>query len=79
MSVSIVSSQAMRDCGTEGTGRGTWKGYERSRIEDENKRNIPMEMEWMEPIIPIIYRQLNIRTMGIRDRIGLMSIYSRIE
>ena len=38
-----------------------------------------MEMEWMEPIIPIIYCQLNIRTVGIRDRIGLMSIYSRVK
>jgi hypothetical protein len=56
-----------------------WEGYERSRIEDESKRNIPMEVEWMESIIPIIYCQLNIRTMGIRDRIRLMSIYSGIE
>jgi hypothetical protein len=47
--------------------------------EDENKTNIPMEVEWMESIIPIIDRQLNIRTMGIRDRIRLMSIYSRVE
>lgn len=38
-----------------------------------------MEMEWMESIIPIINCQLNIRPMGIRDRIGLMSIYSGIE
>jgi hypothetical protein len=45
----------------------------------ERRENIPVEMEWMEPIIPIIHRQLNIRAMGIRDRIRLMSIYSRVE
>ena len=40
---------------------------------------IPMKMEWMESVIPIIYRQLNIRPMGIRDRVRLMSIYCRVE
>jgi hypothetical protein len=37
-----------------------------------------MEMEWVESIVPIIYRQLNIRAMGIRDRIRLMPVYSRV-
>lgn len=36
-------------------------------------------MEWMEPIIPIEHCQLYIRPMGIWDRIGLMSINSRVE
>ena len=38
-----------------------------------------MEMEWMESIIPIIYCQLNICAVGIRDRVRLMSINSWIE
>jgi hypothetical protein len=46
---------------------------------EARKRDMPVEMEWVESIIPIIYRQLNIRSMGIRDRVRLMSIYSGIE
>jgi hypothetical protein len=47
--------------------------------ESKKQEDIPMEMEWMKPIIPIVHCQLNICTMGIRDRIRLMPIYSGIK
>ena len=38
-----------------------------------------MEMEWMESVIPVVDRQLDIRPVRIRDGVGLMTVYSRVE
>jgi hypothetical protein len=36
-------------------------------------------MEWVETIVPVVYCQLDIRSVRIRDGIGLMSVYSGVE
>jgi hypothetical protein len=38
-----------------------------------------VEMKWVESIIPVEYCKLNIRAVGVWNRIGLMAVYSGIE
>lgn len=36
--------------------------------------DLPVEMEGMESVVPVVYRQLDIGTVGVRYRIGLLTV-----